>query len=153
MSEFTRRSLLQRGGAVAGAAAVAPLVVAAPALGGTGLSAERQRTYVALVAAAGSAPDSKVATGWADEAAREFAAWYATQPDDIRHSVDTTLDGLEAAPGKRAFSSLDRRSRYRVLRSLAGADARNPDTSHLSAADCRRRNLAANAVGIAHFAF
>lgn len=156
MPELTRRSLLRRGSAVAGTAALAPMAaVIAPAAGqpaDSGFSARRQRTYLALVTAVAAAGGTHVAASRADDAVRDFAAWYEQQDDADRASVDYTLDTLEASPPNRAFSELDRPARVGLLRSHAGRSNRKAG-AHGDRSESGVRILAANAIGYAALPF
>src|SRR3954452_16821928 len=123
----TRRQLLTRGGAAAGALAIggtaAPVptrggaAAAALAIGGraallptrgradaTGLTAARQRTYTPLLETVVTQPALRLDPAVAGAGAEPFAGRYASGPADRRRDADAVLDALERSTASIGFS-------------------------------------------------
>lgn len=156
MEEINRRAFLQRGGALAGAAALASLPFAGTSLAATGapgFTAARRTTYVALVEAV-ERFDSIVDASKAAEAADTFAGWYGDQPTATQRTFDALLDTLEAAPRHGGFSEQSRAGREQLLLDWAHAAGTpgkgEPDKS---AAKLRRAEVAAMGANAAAIPF
>ena len=138
VSTLSRRSFLMRAAALAGAAAgLGGLRLPAPALAtaGTALSARREATCRALLAALRKSEGGRFRHRGAAAGARRFAAWYAAQPAEMRAHADAVLDAVEGyAPRAGALrgrsggarpSSAEARRRATLLAAVAlieGAD-------------------------------
>jgi hypothetical protein len=121
---LTRRSFARRSLAAFGAVAAAGLGAAqgAPARRARGdLSAERERTYGALVGAVALAQGARADSAHLKRVAGGFRAWYRASLPHVRASVDATLDDLERRAGGR-FAAMSRQRRAELLRKL-GAPA------------------------------
>ena len=121
---MSRRSFLQRTGALIGAGALAGLGVAESAEGrrpARDLSARRARTYTALVGTVALAQGRRADASYAERACAEFRAWYRGALPHIRASVDATLDSLDRRVAG-GFAHLGHDRRKRALRST-GAPA------------------------------
>jgi hypothetical protein len=118
---------------------------------GPGMTAARQRTYGALVAAVGAADDTQVVTADADEATNAFVSWYGTRVAEAQRTIDNLLDALEAAPPSGSFAAMSRTDRLAYLANMSG-DVRS-SVATLSAAETRRRALAGEVISLANYAF
>jgi hypothetical protein len=142
---LTRRDLLVRtGGAylaliAAGHAAVAHAAVDDAAA----LSASRQATYAALLAAIALDPGSGLAAAQAPVIADRFREHYLTAREPLRAYADDTLDRIEAG----GFSSLRPEAALETLRAWTAAGA--PD----DVAPDPRRALAGSGLTLASLTF
>jgi hypothetical protein len=116
----TRRQFLVRGGVAAAALAVGGAATVLPRGGSSaqaaGLTPARRATYTALMEAVVTQPALRLDPAVAPIAADDFAAAYATWPEDRRRQADAVLDALEREPATVAFSGLDRGRRGQELR-------------------------------------
>jgi hypothetical protein len=93
---YTRRTLLGRGGALAGALSLAGggALAAHAAASDGGLTPERRANYIALIATL-SAVSPTLDPARANEAADALAARYAGLSSSSRRAIDTALDSLD----------------------------------------------------------
>ena len=116
--------------------------MAAPAAA-SGLAANRQQTYRALVDSVLTEPGLRLDPAAADAAAAEFATRYATWPADAQGRADAVLDALEQSTG-RSFAKLDRPARTAHLRSCG-----RPTDDDPVGAERQRLDLAQGAMSLA----
>jgi hypothetical protein len=116
---MNRRSFLQRGGALLGAAALpwASGIGASAAASGPGFTPARRQTYALLVEAVGAAPGNPVDPSRADEATDIFARRYEGYLEYIRDFIDQVLDALETDDDDERFSGMTQKRRLGRLRS------------------------------------
>lgn len=151
---LTRRSLLERGGAFSVAVIAAwgwPEFLAAAEAATPGLTAAREATLRALIAAAAEAPGTLVKTDRADEAVAAVRRWYAGLADDERRGVERVLDLIEAGPSDRALSQKTARAAREYLKVLAGARSKEERAFEAGVKDVRTGEPSSSGVAFRAF--
>jgi hypothetical protein len=136
-SVLTRRQLIRRGGAVAGAVWLGTSATAT-ATTSTGLTPARRAAFAALAETVFTGPAYRLPASAAAPATADFATAYAAWPAADRHRADQVLDQI---------ARLDRRGRQRAV-SPPGIERRETELAERALALVAVTTAAGDGAGI-----